>query len=220
MGRIALLWLLLTPLWIAFSFYASSSKIAFIPPALAVVAVALHWLHNKFVLLVAGEHEPRAELRLSQDSSQSSSQDSHFRPVSAAALMRLRSALIAIGAGACIGAVATSFFLFDRPLYERAVANKSTAALATQPNSTIDLQPKAVKPQSFPAEQITQSNSGVTSSDNPDNKRAEVQSQTLGQSSIDQPRCNVSLCESYYQSFRASDCTYQPYSGPRQYCAR
>ncbi len=216
MGRIALFWLVLTPLWIAFSFYASTSKVAFIPPALVVVAVALYWLHNRFVVLVAGEHEPRAELRLSQGSSQGS----HFRPVSAAALSRLRPALIAIGAGACIGAIATSIVLFDRPLYERAVANKSTAALATQPNAMIDVRPKAVQPQSFSAEQKTQGNSGVASSDHPENKQAAVQSQTLGQSPIDQPRCNVSLCESSYQSFRASDCTYQPYSGPRQYCAR
>ncbi len=212
MGRIALFWLALTPLWIAFSFYASASKIAFIPPALVVVAVALHWLHNKFVVWVAGEHEPRAELRLSQAP--------HFRPVSAAAPSALRPALIAVGVGAGIGAIATSIVLFDRPLYERAVANRSTAALATQPNAMIDLRPKAVQPQSFSAEKITQGSPGFVSSDYPDNKRAEVQSQTLGQSSVDQPRCNVSLCESSYQSFRPSDCTYQPYSGPRQYCAR
>lgn len=34
-------------------------------------------------------------------------------------------------------------------------------------------------------------------------------------------QCDVAICEQYYQSFRASDCTYQPYDGgPRQYCAR
>ncbi len=34
-------------------------------------------------------------------------------------------------------------------------------------------------------------------------------------------QCNVSTCERHYNSFRASDCTYQPYwGGPRQYCAR
>ena len=31
--------------------------------------------------------------------------------------------------------------------------------------------------------------------------------------------CNVNLCASNYRSFRASDCTYQPWSGPRQICA-
>lgn len=27
-------------------------------------------------------------------------------------------------------------------------------------------------------------------------------------------------CEEFYHSFRASDCTYQPYWGPQQYCER
>jgi penicillin-binding protein 1A len=30
--------------------------------------------------------------------------------------------------------------------------------------------------------------------------------------------CNVQACTSAYHSFRASDCTYQPWSGPRQVC--
>jgi penicillin-binding protein 1A len=34
-------------------------------------------------------------------------------------------------------------------------------------------------------------------------------------------QCNIPVCEGFYHSFRASDCTYQPYgAGPRQYCAR
>ncbi len=34
-------------------------------------------------------------------------------------------------------------------------------------------------------------------------------------------QCNISTCEEFYHSFRASDCTYQPYwGGPRQYCDR
>lgn len=33
--------------------------------------------------------------------------------------------------------------------------------------------------------------------------------------------CNIPACAEFYHSFRASDCTYQPYGpGPRQYCAR
>jgi hypothetical protein len=211
MGRIVLLWLLLTPVWIAFSFSASSSKIAFLPPALVVVALVFYWLHNQFVLFVAGEHEPRAEVDLSQGSD--------FQPVTAASL--IRPAFIAIAVGACLGAAAvTSFFVFDRPLHDSTVSQKTAAADAIQPSFMIGVQPKAVKPQSFPAGQTTQNNSRVTSSDDPDAKRAEVQTQTLGEISANKPRCNVSLCESSYQSFRASDCTYQPFSGPRQYCAR
>jgi len=34
-------------------------------------------------------------------------------------------------------------------------------------------------------------------------------------------QCNVPACEHFYNSFRGSDCTYQPYSGgPRQHCDR
>lgn len=211
MGRIALLWLLLTPLWIAFSFSVSASKMAFLPPALVVVALALYWLHDKFVLFVAGEHEPRTDVQ--------SSESSPYAAVAAPSLVR--PAFIALAVGAGVGAAAvTSFFIFDRPLHNSTLSQKTAAADAVQPGSAIGVQPKAVKPLSLPAEQTTQNNSRVTPSDDTDAKRAEVQTQPLGQNSTDQPRCNVSLCESYYQSFRASDCTYQPYSGPRQYCGR
>ena len=229
MGRIVLLWLLLTPLWIAFSFYASVSKIAFIPPALVVIALVFHWLHKQLVLGLAGESEPRANAQ--------SSGSSHFHPVAAPLSGFVRPAFVALGVGACVGAAATSFFLLDRPLHESAVSDTSATARTTQQNSTISVQTEAVKSQSFSAEPKTvqtepvksqsfaaepkiQENSPVTSSNNPDDKRAEAQIPTSGQSSSNQPRCNVSLCEGYYQSFRASDCTYQPYSGPRQYCAR
>ena len=33
-------------------------------------------------------------------------------------------------------------------------------------------------------------------------------------------QCDVPICEQYYHSFRLSDCSYQPYLGPRQYCDR
>lgn len=34
------------------------------------------------------------------------------------------------------------------------------------------------------------------------------------------PSCNISACERSYRSFRASDCTYQPYRGGRKLCTR
>ncbi|WP_316860846.1 BA14K family protein [uncultured Cohaesibacter sp.] len=30
--------------------------------------------------------------------------------------------------------------------------------------------------------------------------------------------CNVRACSQRYRSFRAYDCTFQPYNGPRRYC--
>jgi hypothetical protein len=53
--------------------------------------------------------------------------------------------------------------------------------------------------------------------------------QTVSQSPADQasaqatapgPACNVPACEAAYQSFRASDCTYQPFEGPRRLCSK
>ena len=35
-----------------------------------------------------------------------------------------------------------------------------------------------------------------------------------------QPRCDLSACAAEYSSFRASDCTYQPYAGPRRVCEK
>ncbi len=44
---------------------------------------------------------------------------------------------------------------------------------------------------------------------------------TAGAAAAASARCNISVCERYYRSFRASDCTYQPYEGgPRRLCRR
>jgi hypothetical protein len=198
-----------------------------IPPALAVVALILYWLHKQLVIILAGEPEPRARPQPSRRL--------HVRPFAAASGGLVRPALIAVGLGACCGGAAISFFHLDR-----AVSDSRVAAHAVQPNAAINVQTEAVKSQSFAAlpkaAQIDavksqsaaakiQDGATAAPSRNPDASRAEAQIATegqmpAGQMSADQPRCNVSLCESYYQSFRASDCTYQPYSGPRQYCAR
>jgi outer membrane biosynthesis protein TonB len=39
-------------------------------------------------------------------------------------------------------------------------------------------------------------------------------------SSPSAPSCNYRACENAYQSFRASDCTYQPYDQPRRLCTK
>jgi hypothetical protein len=228
MRRIVLLWLILTPIWIAFSFYASVSKIAFVPPALAVVAVVLHWLHKHFVVAVAGEPEPRAR---PVPTDPWPIQTSNIRPVARPSRDLLRPALIAVGIGACFGGAAMAFVHAHRP-----VANRSAAALATKPNAASSVQTEAVRPQSAAAEAkpvqtaamkpqsagaagSVQDDAKPTSSHDADAKRADAHISEV-QTPSNAPRCNVSLCETYYQSFRASDCTYQPYSGPRQYCER
>ena len=36
----------------------------------------------------------------------------------------------------------------------------------------------------------------------------------------ERPQCDIRACSAAYRSFRASDCTFQPYSGPRRLCTR
>ena len=233
MRRIALLWLILTPPWIAFSFYASTSKIAFAPPALVVIAAVLYWLHQKFVIAVAGEPEPPAR---SMRADPRPRRVSPAAPIAARSRGLARPALIAVGVGAFLGGAAMAFFDLHRP-----VANDRAAADAIHPNAAIAVQTETVKshavaaePKAVPTEPVRSqafaaepkdnapatSSDTATTSDNAGTRRAEEQIAPDGQPLSTQPRCNVSLCESRYQSFRASDCTYQPYSGPRQYCAR
>jgi hypothetical protein len=54
--------------------------------------------------------------------------------------------------------------------------------------------------------------------------RAEDNRQTVSavpvQASISNNRCDVQACSSAYQSFRAADCTYQPFEGPRRVCEK
>lgn len=49
----------------------------------------------------------------------------------------------------------------------------------------------------------------------PDGLEASSASETLAP-----PACNVRACQRAYRSFRASDCTFQPYSGPRKLCEK
>jgi hypothetical protein len=33
-----------------------------------------------------------------------------------------------------------------------------------------------------------------------------------------QPKCDIAACSAAYHSFRAADCSWQPYDGPRRFC--
>jgi hypothetical protein len=197
----------------------------------------LHWLHKHFVVAVAGGPEPRAR---PVPANPWPSRSPDVRPVARPRRDLLRPALVAVGIGACCGGAAMAFVHAHRP-----VANTTTAALATEPNTASSVQTEAVKPQSaaeqakpVPTEAMNPQSAdaeakieddGKPTSSPADANRAEpqipegqassIQSSSV-QTSSSAPRCNVPLCETYYQSFRASDCTYQPYSGPRQYCER
>ena len=40
------------------------------------------------------------------------------------------------------------------------------------------------------------------------------------ESQVTSPACNYKACSEAYRSFDASDCSYQPYDGPRRQCRR
>lgn len=246
MGWIAFaLWLVLTPIWITYWLAAaSSSKIAFIPPALVLAALVLAWLWQQFVVLIAGEAEPAPRGKIQETAADwRAERDLVFRPkrslhpvwgLALPSRGTIRMSLIAAAAGACIGAGA----MMNRPSFEPSIFAGGTAWWpATRSAAPMSVRTEAVKAPSASAAPIIQSNPiqsnpvqsnpvqsnspAASSNGNSPLQRAEVQPpSTNGQSSTDQAGCDVSLCERSYRSFRASDCTYQPYGGPRQYCTR
>jgi D-alanyl-D-alanine carboxypeptidase len=130
--------------------------------------------------------------------------------------------LIAVGIGACFGGAAMAFVHSHRQAADATSAMQANAISvqteAVKPQSSTaqarPVQTEAVKSQSPAATAKIPENAAPNSSLGADARRADAQVPETSP-----PRCNVSLCESYYQSFRASDCSYQPYSGPRQICA-
>jgi hypothetical protein len=201
---------------------------AFIAPALVLIALALHWLWKRSVVLVAGEPEPSPRGKVQKPTAEWRPEaGTVFRwkgilhPVWGLALPSggtIRISLIAAAAGAGVGTAA----VLDRSTFFPAVSsNDATTRPTDQSNSPISVRTEVVKSQSFSTEPRIQESSPVTSYDgNPRTQRAEIQTRTNGPSSPDLPRCDVSLCERHYRSFDASDCTYQPYQGPRQYCTK
>jgi hypothetical protein len=201
MRRIVLLWLILTPIWIAFSFYASASKIAFVPPALAVIAVVLHWLHKHFVVAVAGEPEPRRR-PVAANLGPSPNVSRVARP----SRSLLRPALIAVGIGACFGGAAMAFVHSHRQAADATGATQANAISvqteAVNPQSSTaqarPVQTEAVKSQSPAATAKIPENAAPNSSLGADARRADAQVQ---ETSSPPPRCNVSLCESSINHF-------------------
>jgi BA14K-like protein len=234
------LWLLLTPIWVTYWVTAgSSSKITFVPPALVLIALAFRWLWKRFVALVAGEAEPspggtiqEAATNWRREADLVFRPKRTFHPVWGLALpssITTRMSLIAAAAGACVGAGVALHWTTSEPAVatNEPTFNEAASRPTDRSDVPIRVRTEVVKSPSVSASPGTQSNSLATSSEsNPPLQRAEVQSPSTNsqssnaQSSSDQPGCDVSLCERYYRSFRASDCTYQPYEGPRQYCAR
>jgi BA14K-like protein len=47
---------------------------------------------------------------------------------------------------------------------------------------------------------------------------APEQTATQTAAESEQPKCDIDACAAAYRSFRASDCSWQPYEGPRRFC--
>lgn len=223
------LWLLLTPIWIRYwSAAGSSAEMAFIPPTLVLIALGFRWLWRRLVLVVAGEPEPAPRGRIRELTADwRAERDLVFRPkrnihpvwgLALPSRATIRIALVAGIAGACVGAAVVS----HRSSFEPAIAtNDSASRTSSRSDSPLSVRTETVKPTSFSAAPAIENSSPVPSSNDSISQRAELQpSATNAQTSPDRPSCDVSLCERSYRSFRASDCSYQPYEGPRQYCAR
>ncbi|MGC1622228.1 MAG: BA14K family protein [Pseudolabrys sp.] len=100
-------------------------------------------------------------------------------------------------------------------------AQKSQAAPTDTSPSSI---PAAAPPQNTPAETtgvatreegLRQAEAGAMTA----NRAAERQ-EPVAVSTSPNNRCDIQACANAYQSFRASDCTYQPFEGARRFCLR
>jgi type IV secretory pathway VirB10-like protein len=131
--------------------------------------------------------------------------------------------LVAAAIGVFAGGVATSSLVGERSSQpsrnisasdNRPQAKSQSPLVHRVPTETIKSQPAESTPP--PIEDTSPERSAIDQDNN--SRSLETQTQTPEQPAPE--GCNVSLCERSYQSFRASDCSYQPYSGPRQSCTR
>lgn len=67
---------------------------------------------------------------------------------------------------------------------------------------------------------MERANTPAVAETNPDDALDQEDGSPSSSEMTQNTRCNVPACEAFYHSFRASDCTYQPYWGGRQVCER
>src|SRR5215831_1052473 len=91
------------------------------------------------------------------------------------------------------------------------------AAEAKQPTVEASPQPSAEASSKQPASEVSPQQPATEASP----KAGISSAQAPGNQAAGAPRCDFEACARTYQSFRASDCTYQPFSGgPRQLCEK
>jgi len=149
-----------------------------------------------------------------------------FHPIWGAAAPSLdlvRAILVAAAIGVFVGGVATSSLVGERssqPSRNTSAWDHRPQATSQSPlvrrvhTETIKSQPAESRPP--PIEDTSPERSAIDQ----DNKSESLDAQVQTPEQPAPEGCNVSLCERSYQSFRASDCSYQPYWGPRRSCTR
>jgi hypothetical protein len=151
--------------------------------------------------------------------------EGNFHPIwgaAAPAAGLARIILVAAGIGVVAGAAATSSLLDQRS--SQAPRDTPAAPVAARappghgaPAETVN--PELVNSGELPVPSAAPS-PGPSQRSGPPAIEAAAPAATGSDAFSDRPACNVSACERSYQSFRASDCTYQPYSRPRRLCTR
>jgi len=95
-------------------------------------------------------------------------------------------------------------------------ALRSSPAAATQPMEETEALP-AEPYQSLPAGDVDSVATSAMTNGNGETGPVDTVSSNEAPAAA---KCNVDLCAKAYKSFRASDCTYQPFEGERRLCAR
>jgi hypothetical protein len=134
----------------------------------------------------------------------------------------VRVILVAAAIGVFAGGVATSSLVSGRSSQpsrnisasDRPQPISQSPLVHRVPTETIKSHPAETRPPQI------EDTSPERSAIDQDNKSQSLEAQAQPPEQPAPEGCNVSLCERSYQSFRASDCSYQPYSGPRQSCTR
>ena len=100
----------------------------------------------------------------------------------------------------------------SKPVESKAVESKA-AAETTGVAARTEIAARAEEGRGTPAD--------VTNGTSKDRTGTAVEPQAVqGESTASNNRCDIQSCSSAYKSFRASDCTYQPFDGPRRFCAK
>jgi hypothetical protein len=98
----------------------------------------------------------------------------------------------------------------------------TTGLAANQSEPAARVEPGPSEPETAPTEMqtvATDASQPATANADATRARSEGTGQGAQAATIRKPdHCDVAACSAAYKSFRASDCTYQPYDGARQLC--